>query len=524
MLNLKNDSSHYDANGILFRMKLKKILICFSVVIGLCGCRQQPEEMYQLKDGTYQAKAQGYGGDIVMEAEVSAGVLKSLCVNDHHETDALADYALYEMPDLMVEYQSVNIDVSTGATVTSKAVIACAKDIVEQAGGKLSDWDKKIAVKSNEKTIEENSEVVVIGGGAAGISAALRLNQHDISTMIVEKAAFLGGALQYDFTQTQLYTEKENNNLNVSLLQRHLFDTIVWQKNDLGIRFEEENSVSVYQSTTATLLSKEVQASNVDVLLETCVYDIAQDDEGVMKVYGKSSDGTMYVISCEQVIVATGSSCGKETVVGGVRTNTDDLGGKFVHAKTGETVLSKYCLTVSEGDVIEVSDAVKVAGKAGLYEFSDGESDYLLITQRAYRKWKETVLEKMYLSDEEKKIIKNDACADIHYGKTVDELRGLLQMEIPYEEGFENQPCYIVRLVQAPIETTGGYQVDELLRVYQSDSEVYDNIYGIGSCVDVKDVRMEDGSLNAWAFVSGKFVADELAYKKESDVSLSFGK
>lgn len=56
-------------------------------------------------------------------------------VVDHSETPKYASAAINDIPNDVVEYQSLGIDVASGATYTSDAILEAIEDCVVQAGG-----------------------------------------------------------------------------------------------------------------------------------------------------------------------------------------------------------------------------------------------------------------------------------------------------------------------------------------------------------------------------------------------------
>ncbi|MEJ7240405.1 FMN-binding protein, partial [Staphylococcus epidermidis] len=74
----------------------------------------------------------------------------------------------------IIEGQTLNVDVVSGATVTSEGIIQGIAEAIEQAGEDpdvLRARPKPVVQWSNE-TIEETTDIVVIGTGGAGLSAA----------------------------------------------------------------------------------------------------------------------------------------------------------------------------------------------------------------------------------------------------------------------------------------------------------------------------------------------------------------
>lgn len=82
-------------------------------------------------DGTYEATVDGHNGPLSVEVIVEGGVITSVEVTEHEETEGLADPAIENISANIVTRNGTDVDVVSGATVTSEAIIAA----VEQALG-----------------------------------------------------------------------------------------------------------------------------------------------------------------------------------------------------------------------------------------------------------------------------------------------------------------------------------------------------------------------------------------------------
>ena len=83
---------------------------------------------------TFSATAPGFGGDITVTIEVENGVLTGVtCVGDG-ETAGVGSMAVEQMPALMLENGTWDVDGVTGATVSSSAVRQAAYEAMAAAG------------------------------------------------------------------------------------------------------------------------------------------------------------------------------------------------------------------------------------------------------------------------------------------------------------------------------------------------------------------------------------------------------
>lgn len=148
-----------------------------------------------LKDGTYTGTGSGRNGEITVELTVKAGKLATVNVVRHGETAGISDAALARVPAEIVAQQSTAVDAVTGATMTSEGIKAAVADAIRQAGGDPALFAvKKVGKKQAAKTIKENADIVVVGAGGSGISAAVRAETLGKSVILIEKMPTIGGA------------------------------------------------------------------------------------------------------------------------------------------------------------------------------------------------------------------------------------------------------------------------------------------------------------------------------------------
>lgn len=122
-------------------MKARKfIAVILSCVLGLfllCACSNSetpsaPAAIYA--PGIYTGTGAGKGGDVNVEMEFSEDEILSIVVDENNnETPEIAAVAYEELPEIILEAQSVDVDTVSGATFTSKGILEAASNCVEQA-------------------------------------------------------------------------------------------------------------------------------------------------------------------------------------------------------------------------------------------------------------------------------------------------------------------------------------------------------------------------------------------------------
>ena len=196
------------------------LLLVMSMMLGLVGLAEAPG----MTPGVYTGIGKGLNGDVEVEVEVDAGSILSVKVTKHQETPQISDPAIEQVPAAIVQYQTVGVDTVTNATVTSQAIIDAAKTALLEAGAEEADITKpaeKEAVVAGEKKTGEY-EIIIIGAGGAGMSAAYEAKKAGANVIVLEKTGQVGGntlmagsamnaadeALQKEYTMGQSEIDK----------------------------------------------------------------------------------------------------------------------------------------------------------------------------------------------------------------------------------------------------------------------------------------------------------------------------
>ena len=122
-------------------------------------------------DGTYTGTAAGRNGDVVVSVTVTNGKIASVDIVQHEETAGLSDAAIKEVPAAIVKKNSTKVDAVSGATVTSKAIMAAVDAALANAGGSASSGKAEKARKNAAVTYTAGT----YEGTAMGMNGPLTL-------------------------------------------------------------------------------------------------------------------------------------------------------------------------------------------------------------------------------------------------------------------------------------------------------------------------------------------------------------
>lgn len=177
---------------------MKKLLcLALALLLVMTGCSTSTpstDDGGLYKEGTYTATADGNNGPVTVEVKFSSEKIESVTVTEHAETAGLADPALERIPAAIVAHQSLGVDAVSGATNTSNAILNAVADAVTQAGGDAEALKNVKVEESNEKAeVTKETEVVVVGSGIAGLSAAIAAAEDGAKVVVIEKMATTGG-------------------------------------------------------------------------------------------------------------------------------------------------------------------------------------------------------------------------------------------------------------------------------------------------------------------------------------------
>ncbi len=323
-------------------LKIRKAL-SLMLVLALVAGFAMTAQAAGFTPGTYTATGQGMGGDVKVEVVVTESEIQSVKVLEHKETPGISDPALEQIPEAIVKAQGLKVDGVTGATLTSGAILDAVKDCLTQAGGDVEALMEKGLEAEKLEDEEMTVDVVVAGGGIAGLSAAITAAKAGAKVVLVEKMGALGGAslvcggeilaagtqMQKDQgikddaeSLARYWTDKGHGQVNEELLKMiadESADNVLWLK-DHGVEFGKvtfsynfptqdpmRNHKTANGSGAGFILplTKAAEEAGVTILLETPAVSLIKE-EGVVKGLVANNKGRTLTIHAAGTILATG--------------------------------------------------------------------------------------------------------------------------------------------------------------------------------------------------------------------------
>ena len=166
--------------------KLTALLASATMALSLVGCSTGK---------TYTVEAFGHDKEnpVKVTLTIKDKTITKVEVDASHETNGIGSKAAETMPGAIVAANSLEVDGVSGATQTSKAIIEAATAALKQAGLEPSDLVSKNTSTTKAKDIEETVDVVVVGAGGAGMTAAITATDAGKKVIVVESQPIAGG-------------------------------------------------------------------------------------------------------------------------------------------------------------------------------------------------------------------------------------------------------------------------------------------------------------------------------------------
>lgn len=216
---------------------------------------------------TTQGTGVGKHGDVTVAVTFDSGKIKDIKIVKQQENPVLAAKVFTDLKQHVIDTNSVQLDAISGATFSSKGFLDAVANAAKKAGVTLSKADKKAIKKAVKALPKESSyDVVVIGAGGAGFSAAIEAKNAGANVVLLEKMPAVGGnslisgaemnaaknwvqpKLGINDDSPELHAEDTykggdmKGDMNVIKVMTHnALDAAKWCRDYLGVRFEDDN-------------------------------------------------------------------------------------------------------------------------------------------------------------------------------------------------------------------------------------------------------------------------------------------
>ena len=158
-----------------------------------CGAKPASTSSDAGVSGDFTGTAKGFGGDVSVTLTLTDGAITGCTAEGKDETQGVGSEAIAKMPGEIAESGSIAVDGVSGATVTSTAIKEAAAAALTAAG--LNPDDYKTAVENNAAAEDStvDADVVVVGAGGAGMTAAITAAAEGKTVVILESQSMVGG-------------------------------------------------------------------------------------------------------------------------------------------------------------------------------------------------------------------------------------------------------------------------------------------------------------------------------------------
>lgn len=188
------------------KRKFLKFLSFTFLTLALSGCQNVNEttvdedppsiaEEALFTAGVFTGVGNGFGGEITIAVTFSTDEILNIEIVSDNETTAFASLVFDSVPNQVIEFQSLAIDAISGATETTNGFMEALTDAVEQAGGDVGLLLERpiVMIESPTDAIELETEILIVGSGGAGMSAAVEVIEAGRDVLVIEKMPFTGG-------------------------------------------------------------------------------------------------------------------------------------------------------------------------------------------------------------------------------------------------------------------------------------------------------------------------------------------
>ncbi|HCT96696.1 flavocytochrome c [Vagococcus sp.] len=347
------------------------------VLLASCGTKATKEQVFE---GT----GNGKHGDIKVEVTMKDNHIEDIKVLNHGENKVLAEPVYEELEQTIINQNSTEVDVVTGSTATSEGYLEAVNDAVKKSGMTLV-ASKKVSNKSEKEPTEQTFDVVVVGSGGAGFSAAIEAKEAGKSVVLIEKMPAVGGNtlisgaemnVPNNWVQEKLGikgdspekmaedTIKGGDELGdphmIQVMTENALDAATWLKDDIKVEFLDDQlfqfgghsykrALIPKGHTGQEVITKfraKADKLEIPIKLNTTAKELIQENNRITGVKAENKEGQMITYKAKNGVILT---------TGGFGSNVE------MRKKYNEKMDESYMSTVTEGstgDGIIMAEAV----------------------------------------------------------------------------------------------------------------------------------------------------------------------
>ena len=296
---------------------------------------------------TVEGTGVGKHGDITVAVTFDAGKIQDIKIVKNAENPILAKKVFTDLKDQVVALSSTDVDLVSGATFSAKGFIDAVNDAAKKAGVTLAKADKKALKKAaRELPKTSNYDVVVIGAGGAGFSAAITAKNAGANVVLLEKMPAVGGNslisgaemnAAKNWVQPKLGINDDSPELHaqdtfkggdgkgdmkvINVMTHEALDAAKWCRDYLGVRFEDDNLfffgghsrkralIPVGHTGTEFIAKFQAKADElgIPVITNMKAEELIKDKDGRVVGVKATMDGSEYTFNAKGgVVLATG--------------------------------------------------------------------------------------------------------------------------------------------------------------------------------------------------------------------------
>lgn len=143
---------------------------------------------------TSVGSAPGRNGPIEVEVVATPERIYSVRILEQSETEGIGTIAITELPAKIFGNQSIQIDAVSGATQTSDAILEAVRNALSSGGIDPSVFAVAAAAPAAPaEDISTECDIVIVGAGGAGMTAAIEAANAGKKVIVLESLAMVGG-------------------------------------------------------------------------------------------------------------------------------------------------------------------------------------------------------------------------------------------------------------------------------------------------------------------------------------------